>query len=141
LNEYANVGWLNNIFKTIKSSAITVTTSTRSAGAGVITLDDLPTGLYFIAGHVRQFATGGTAGGEANGILEVEVTGVQSTIAVATSMVNSVGGSRLSASAGMIASCNPSLLVQCGWSTGFVGGSTTYASPLDFSIVVFRISA
>jgi hypothetical protein len=141
LNEYANVGWSSNVFFTRKSSAITVSGPTRGAGSASVILDDLPEGKYVIAAFVRQFATGGTAGGEANGTLGVEVIGGESANAAATSMVNSVGGSRLSAVAGMIASCNPSLLVQAAWSTGFIGGSTTYALPIDFSIVAFRISA
>lgn len=143
MNIYADIGWHENASNEESNGGISIVTKTRSAGAGSIEISNIPLGLYYCSGFASSTASSVSAGAVINGTLQLEINGVSPTARADTSApADSLGNARQSASVGqLVRISNLSLILHLAWNCGVIGGSATHASPIEFALVMFRMSA
>jgi len=142
ITAYADVGWRNNVFSSAILSGITVNSTSRSAGAGTISIGNMATGLYYATGYVTQYVLDGdgTAGAIINGFLQLGVVAYKDAVADTSGVLDSLGGGRESAAIGtMFSISSTSTNIVLDWTANVEDGSATFQSPYEFGLVVIGL--
>jgi hypothetical protein len=141
LEAYADIGWHEDVFSSSIATGVTLSSATRGAGAGTISVTGLAVGKYWATGNATQYVTsGGTVGAVISGFLTVGITSVKTAVADTTGVVNSLGGAREAASIGTILDVTSTAqVVTLGWAAGIIGGSCTFQNPYEFAMQIIKL--
>lgn len=138
VHPYGSVGWYDNTFFQ-QISGVSVGGTSRSAGAGSITVSVGEDGWYLINANVGQTATSVT--GEINGLLAAGIQGGKTVNAYMQSGFDTVSAiGRMGGSVSIIVHATVGMVLFASWSTGVLGGSATFANPNTFSLEIHQVS-